>query len=457
MILDSSSSVDLSLAMSVLKSLDVDTLLEDVLVVLKWIVRWVEVLVWWTMGLLERSVVHSLRKVSFHLSSEVPLREKPVRWNPVVVLCWLVVPQVLEASSVGVRQVEWHVRESIIDSVALRARQELLDIVLDNWALSVGCVLGSSCLSLDAVSEGEDVLESGVLQSVWVHVHQPTVVGDAAVQQGLVWHRRWVDAGGEEWLLHDASIVNVLEGSNLLSVLVLSNLEHFPAEADIDASLVALVEGDLVGIAELVDLLVWSKVLDSGTGRGSTLELILSQERFVVKSIEVRSLTLVWEFGRIADHISSGVVPSVVVVSIHSKLVVEHVHENSLLLWGLIELWKSLDKVVSVIESWGKDKSLVGVLSAVGKNNLVLSWKILHNLGSDIGSGPWLHLGGNGSGLKLQRSDVLVANTEIGLRKNEFSLVRNESHLVLLSITLDEFGKGGGISSSYMKVQTTLD
>ena len=142
-------------------------------------------------------------------------------------------------------------------------------------------------------------------------------------------------------------------------------------------------------------------------------------------------------------------VPSVIVVSVNSQLVVKHVDENVLLLWGLLKFWKSLDKIVSVIESWGKDKSLVGVLSAVGKNNLVLSWKILHNLGSDIGSGPWLHLGGNGSGLKLQRSDVLVANTEIGLWKNEFSLVGDESHLVLLSVTLDELGNSGGICSSY--------
>lgn len=76
----------------------------------------------------------------------------------------------------------------------------------------------------------------------------------------------WVDASGEEWLLKDLTIVNVLEGSNFLSILVLADLDHFPAKADIDASFVALVKSNLVGIWELVDLLVWSKVLDSGIG-----------------------------------------------------------------------------------------------------------------------------------------------------------------------------------------------
>ena len=110
-----------------------------------------------------------------------------------------------------------------------------------------------------------------------------------------MWHGSWVDASGREWLLHDTSIVNVLEGSDLLSVGVLADLDHLPAEADINSSLVALVKSNLVGVWELVDLLVWGEVLDSSVGGGSSLELILSQEGFVVKGVEVGSLSLVWE------------------------------------------------------------------------------------------------------------------------------------------------------------------
>ena len=138
-------------------------------------------------------------------------------------------------------------------------------------------------------------------------------------------------------------------------MVVLTNLHHLPAEADIDASLVAFVKGDLVSISEFVDLLVWGEVLDSGVGSGSSLELILSHEGFVVQSVEIGSLSLVWELWRVADQVSVVVVPSVIVVSVNSLFVVEHMDENSLLFWGFLELWKSLDEIVSVIESWGKD------------------------------------------------------------------------------------------------------
>ena len=56
------------------------------------------------------------------------------------------------------REVEWHISESIIDGIALLTLEELLQVVLDNWALSVGSMLSSSDLSLDAVTEGKDVL-----------------------------------------------------------------------------------------------------------------------------------------------------------------------------------------------------------------------------------------------------------------------------------------------------------
>ena len=212
------------------------------------------------------------------------------------------------------------------------------------------------------------------------------MISDSTIQKSLVWDGSWVDASGREWLLHDASIINILEGGDLLSMGVLADLDHLPAEADIDASLVALVKSDLVGVWELVDLLIWGEVLDSSVGGGSSLELILSQEGFIVQGVEISSLSLVWELWRVADHVTVIVVPSVIVVSVNSQLVVEHVDENILLLWGLLKFWKSLDEIVSVIESWVKDKSLVGVFPTVGKNNLVLGWKIFYDLGTNVSS-----------------------------------------------------------------------
>lgn len=45
-----------------------------------------------------------------------------------------------------------------------------------------------------------------------------------------------------------------------------------------------------------------------------------------------------------------------------------------------------------------------------------------------------------------------MATTEIGLWEDKFTLLSDESYLVLLSITLDELGKCGGIVPSYERV-----
>ena len=48
--------------------------------------------------------------------------------------------------------------------------------------------------------------------------------------------------------------------------LVEFNLEHLPSEHDIDTSLGALFEGDLVGVRERVDEFVRSPELKAGVG-----------------------------------------------------------------------------------------------------------------------------------------------------------------------------------------------
>lgn len=44
---------------------------------------------------------------------------------------------------------------------------------------------------------------------------------------------------------------------------------------------------------------------------------------------------------------------------------------------------------------------------------------------------------------------MLMAHTEVSLWENELSLVRDKSHLVVLSVALDELGDCGGVGSSY--------
>jgi hypothetical protein len=132
----------------------------------------------------------------------------------------------------------------------------------------------------------------------------------------------------EEVLLNDNTAVYISEGGDLLVVLVLVNLDHFPAEEDLDSALLALLESDLVGIGELEDLLVWGPILYASVFGCTTLELILAEEMFIVEGVEVSALALVGELWRIANHVTIGVVPAVVVVAINALLVVNGVHED---------------------------------------------------------------------------------------------------------------------------------
>ena len=142
------------------ESLDVNASLQKVLVLVQWVEEHVEVLVWWTVILLQAGVGVSDTQVGLQLVLEVSLGEESEVWHPVVSGGGLVVPGVLEGSGVRVRQVEWHVRVSIVDTVQFFALHESEEVVLDNWALSIGGMLGSSGLSLDGITEGKDVLES---------------------------------------------------------------------------------------------------------------------------------------------------------------------------------------------------------------------------------------------------------------------------------------------------------
>ena len=175
-----SNSCSLWSAVCVSQGLDVNTSLLQVLIVLEWVESLVVVLVRRAVVLLERSVGFASLEVLLHLSSKVPLGKQAEVWHPVVVGGRLVVPGVLEVRSMGVRKVEWHVGVSIVDSIQLLSVHEPLQVVFDNWALSVGSVLSSCCLSLDSITESEDVLESLMLEGVWVHINQASVVSDTS-------------------------------------------------------------------------------------------------------------------------------------------------------------------------------------------------------------------------------------------------------------------------------------
>jgi hypothetical protein len=78
-----------------------------------------------------------------------------------------------------VAQVEWHECVSVIDGIQFLSFHELLQVVLDNWALVDSCSLGSSGVNTDAISKGKDVFESLVLESVRVDINNSFTVGNA--------------------------------------------------------------------------------------------------------------------------------------------------------------------------------------------------------------------------------------------------------------------------------------
>ena len=95
----------------------------------------------------------------------------------------------------------------------------------------------------------------------------------------------------------------------------------------------------------------------------------------------------------------------------------------------------------AVVETWGQDKGLVGVLSAVGKSELVLLWEVLTDSDEGVSARPLLNLGGNGATLKLEFGDMSVGDSEVGLREDVPGSVSHQGHLVVDAITLQELQK----------------
>lgn len=60
--------------------------------------------------------------------------------------------------------------------------------------------------------------------------------------------------------------VDIAEDSNFLVKLVFLDFDHLPTEEDVNAALVALVEGDFISVWELIDFLVRRVELETSTG-----------------------------------------------------------------------------------------------------------------------------------------------------------------------------------------------
>ena len=324
--------------------------------------------------------------------------------------------------------------------------------MLDNGALGDGGVLGASSLTLDAVTEGEDVLVALVLKSVRVHIDETGVVRDASLDKLSLGLGVGVDAGVVEDTLSGLTGVDVPEGGNLLANTVLVHLDHLPAEHHVDATLVALVKSNLVGVAELVDLLVRGPVLDTGVGSRAALELILSEEGFVVEGVEIATLTFIGSLGRIADEVAVVMVPAVLIVTVSARLVIEHVHEHVVLLRTSGHLLETFDLAAVVVEACRDDKGLVSVLLAVRKKHFVLIGHVLDDPGADVRARGVVHLRADGARLKVEGLQMMMGHTEVSLRDDVLALLSDESHLpevvMVILLELDKLGESGSVMAT---------
>jgi len=276
--------------------------------------------------------------------------------------CGLEVVQVRESSAVRVTEVHGHVRESIVDGVAVSSTEVAQNVVFHNGRLSHSSSVGTGSLSTDAISEGEDVLVVLVLHGVFVNINTTvriTKVRD--VRKEFVGSGRRVNHGREERFLDDFVSVNVSEDSDFLTGFSSLDFGHFPSEHNINVTLSALVKSNLISISEFIDVLVGSPVLHASRVGGTSVHLVLSHEVLVVKSVEVGAFTLVRGSRRVADEISSRVVPASPVVSADSIFSSEHVDVDSVSLIVFIsQFGKSLNSFHGVVEAGGHDEGFVG-------------------------------------------------------------------------------------------------
>ena len=173
----------------------------EVVVVLKRSPSRSKVVVRRTMSLFEAREFLSHLHLGLHHSSEVPSREDAIVGNGVIQSMRLVIVQVLEVASIRVAKVEGKEGVSVIDSVQFLAIHELLNILLDNRSLVYSSSLGSSCVDSNAISEGEDVLITLVLEGVGIDINDTFGICDARGDKLLVGLARRVDHTCEEILL----------------------------------------------------------------------------------------------------------------------------------------------------------------------------------------------------------------------------------------------------------------
>ena len=215
------------LSMNTSQSFNIDIVSLEDLVVFQWIESLWEMLVWWSMILLEWSISGGSSKVRFQLIVEVTFGEKTILWESMVICSWLVIPGVRESSGMGVTHVEWEVGVTIINSIKFSSFHEFQKVVFDNWILCSSSGIGSCDVSFDGISPSKDVFESFMLKSVLVDIDKATWISNSCVNKSLPWSAWSGNVTMSEWMLNGCASINILESSNLFSNRVEMNFSEF--------------------------------------------------------------------------------------------------------------------------------------------------------------------------------------------------------------------------------------
>ncbi len=134
--------------------------------------------------------------------------------------------------------------------------------MLNDGVLSESGSLCSCRIKGNAITERENVFEFLMLQSVLIHINTTISVSNTSINQFFVLFAGRIDRSSLEGFLDRLAIFNVLEGCDLLVVFVELHAKHFPAEENLDSSLLAFVKCYFVGVREGEDLIIGGPELD---------------------------------------------------------------------------------------------------------------------------------------------------------------------------------------------------
>lgn len=228
----------------------------EVLVVLEGVVAGRIVVVRRALALSKAGVLLAHLLLIHHHVIEVEVREDTVVGNAVVLGGRLEVMEMREASTVRSTKIGRHVLVSIIDSVAFLTLEVLKNVMLYDGVLMDGASVGTGGLAGDAVTNGEDVLKTVMLEGVAVNIDHALVVANTGVKEELVLTARWVDVGANEVLLDRFTSIHILEGCNL-GLGIFTDAQELPSEMDLNTAFVTFVKCNFIGVGEGIDELVW--------------------------------------------------------------------------------------------------------------------------------------------------------------------------------------------------------